>query len=834
MEQNRAIKYWQVLNEVSTRLQKAVHSETAVYETFSAEIIKHGLHGTVNWLDETGENLIIHKVVLPDVSNPLFHHVPQFLINNLAGYQFPLDKLPPCREATDTQAPVFIADNTAYMKNILPAPLRRFVAEIAKRFANMPAIFAPLYEAGTVTGVLYLAGKDLIETDMTAVQALASHLSIALENATLFQSLTESESRFRILAENVPGVIFLCQNDARFTMLYLNNEVENLTGYPKEMFLNDEISFVDLYHPDDADDVVIEDPDTLAKVGTFHHIYRIKHRNGEWRWVEEFGSGVYDDADHLLFLEGVISDITERKLSEKKMLELAENLETQKRFLDAIIETTPEEFIVQNESGVYLYASLGILRLWNMTLDELVGKSWRDVPIPERVGEMGERQQAQIFATGQPITQEISYDVPSGKIVVEYVVSPVFADDGKVLYTVTTIRDITQRKKEAEAMYHTQKMESLGLLAGGVAHDFNNLLVAMLTQTAIAERKLPSDSAAIPHIQKAVTAAESAGNLTRQLLAYSGRGQFILEQININQLIRDNVDLLEVIIPKNVTLQLSLWPNLPTIEADIGQIQQVVMNLIMNAAEAIGEDKSGVVELSTAKFTLFADDILVWRAYNESLQEGAFVTLRVYDNGIGLNPKALNKIFDPFYTTKFTGRGLGLAAVSGIVRGHNGSLRVMSEEGKGTTFELIFPIAKNQQVKDDFAMDTQLQNSNKCVLVIDDEEGVREAVTDILAMEDILVITAVNGTAGIALYQEQQENINVVLLDISMPGLSGEDTLKELLRINPEVKVILSSGYSDIDIVKRNADNKNINFLQKPYNLLQLLQEIGKYFQNEA
>ena len=834
MEQNRAIKYWQVLNEVSTRLQKAAHSETAVYHTFSAEILKHRLHGTINWLDEAGENLIIHEVVLPDISIPLFHHVPQFLTNTLGGYKFSIDKIPPCCEAISTQNSVFIGDNTEYMKNILPAPLRRFVSEIAKRFANMPAIFAPLYESGKPTGVLYLAGKDLIETDITAVQALANHLSVALENAKLFQTVIESESRFRILAENVPGVIFLCENDARFTMLYLNNEIETLTGYPKEMFLNDEISFIDLYHPDDAVDIIVEDPDTLAKVGSFHHIYRIRHRSGVWRWVEEFGSGVYDDADQLLFLEGVITDITERKLSEQKMQMLAADLEAQKRFLDAIIETTPEEFIVQDEKGVYLYASLGILRLWDMRLDDLIGKSWRDVPIPQHVGEMGERQQAQIFATGQPITQEISYDVPSGKIYVEYVVSPVFADDGSILYTVTTIRDITQRKKEAEAMYHTQKMESLGLLAGGVAHDFNNLLVAMLTQTSIAERKLPSDSPAIPHIQKASTAAESASNLTRQLLAYSGRGQFILEQVDVNQLLRDNVDLLEVFIPKNVTLLLSLFPNLPLIEADIGQIQQVAMNLIINAAEAIGEDRLGVVELSTATLTIFADDILVWRAYNESLQEGNFVSLSVYDNGIGLNPETLNKIFDPFYTTKFTGRGLGLAAVSGIVRGHHGSLRVMSEEGKGTTFELIFPIAKNQQVKDDFAMNMQLQNSNKCVLVIDDEEGVREAVTDILAMEDIPVITAVNGVAGIERYKEEQERINVVLLDISMPGLSGEDTLKELLNINPQVKVILSSGYSDVDIVKRNADNKNINFLQKPYNLLQLIQEIGKYFQNET
>lgn len=832
MDQDRAVKYWQVLNEVSTRLQQAVHSETAVYETFSTELAKHGLYGSVNWLSETNETLFVGAVVLPQSFYSMFKRSPQLIERVLAEHQFALEAIPPCRNAIRSQTTIYMPNNSVLIQNVLPKRLQRLFADISKYYANRPAIFAPLYEAGKPAGVLYLTSRDLIESDVTAVQALANHLSVALENARLFQTVTESESRFRILAENVPGVIFLCQNDARFTMLYLNNEVETLTGYPKEMFLNDEISFVDLYHPDDADGIIIEDPDTLAKVGAFHHIYRIKHRNGEWRWVEEFGSGVYDEFDQLLFLEGVISDITERKMAEQKMEALAADLEAQKHFLDAIIETTPEEFVVQDEQGVLLYASLGILRLWNMTLDELIGKTWHDVPIPQAVGEMGDKQRKKIYLTRESISQELSYDTPAGQVDVEYIVSPVFAKDGRILYTVTTIRDITQRKKEAEAMYHTQKMESLGILAGGIAHDFNNLLVSMLAQTSIAEKKLPPDSPVVPHIQKAAKAAESASNLTRQLLAYSGRGQFVLDLVDLNQLIQNNADLLEVIVPEDVTIKLSLTPNLPKIEADIGQMQQVVMNLIINAAEAIN-DKTGCVEIITAPITLSGDDILMWRAYNENIKEGLFVTLSVRDDGVGLDTEKLKKIFDPFFTTKFTGRGLGLAAVSGIVRGHRGSLRVISEEGTGTTFELIFPIAKNQQVKDDFAMNMHLQNSKKCVLVIDDEEGVRDAITDILAMEDIEVITAVNGTIGIQLYQKQQANINLVLLDLSMPGLSGEETLKELFNINPHVKVILSSGYSDADIVNRMTDNENVEFLQKPYNLAKLLQEVGKHFQDE-
>lgn len=345
------------------------------------------------------------------------------------------------------------------------------------------------------------------------------------------------------------------------------------------------------------------------------------------------------------------------------------------------------------------------------------------------------------------------------------------------------IHDITERLKTEEAMRRTQKLESLGVLAGGIAHDFNNLLVAIMAQTSLALAKLPLGSEAFPHIDKAVKAAEHAADLTRQMLAYSGRGQFERKAIDLNRLLEENLHLFQVGIPKNVDLVSQFTKPLPLIEGDQGQMQQVVMNLILNAAEAVDSqrERPGWVLVKTGIETLVEDDGRFQQFTGSSLSPGCYVTLEVQDNGCGMDDKTMARIFDPFFTTKFTGRGLGLAAVQGIVRGHRAGLHVASEAGQGTTFTLLFPISPDQPV-DQPATDNngRIPHKEGCVLVIDDETAVRDAVSDILSLEDIKTIIAANGTEGIARYQEHQKDIQLIILDLSMPGLSGEETYAQL------------------------------------------------------
>ncbi|HFQ94345.1 MAG TPA: response regulator, partial [Anaerolineae bacterium] len=368
-----------------------------------------------------------------------------------------------------------------------------------------------------------------------------------------------------------------------------------------------------------------------------------------------------------------------------------------------------------------------------------------------------------------------------------------------------------------------------GVLAGGVAHDFNNLLVAMLGQTSLALAKMRAESPARRHVEKAVKAAERAADLTQKMLAYSGRGHFEVRPLNLNALIEENLHLFEVSIPKNVSLRSELADDLPLIEADAGQMQQVVMNLIVNGAEAIGEHPGRVLVVTGVEEVGEADGRIPQYTAAQ-LAPGRYVTLEVHDNGSGMDAETKARIFDPFFSTKQTGHGLGLAAVSGIMRGHKGGIRVYSEVGQGTTFKLLFPVsqAAPADVEGDTAVSPD-EHPAGLILVIDDEAPVREAVTDILEMENIQVLTAANGAEGVAMYQKHMADIDLVILDLSMPDINGEETFYRLRRLNPDVKVLLSSGFNQIEATRHFSGKGLAGFMQKPYNAARLLEEVKAY-----
>ncbi|MEM7113258.1 MAG: CHASE domain-containing protein [Chloroflexota bacterium] len=380
-----------------------------------------------------------------------------------------------------------------------------------------------------------------------------------------------------------------------------------------------------------------------------------------------------------------------------------------------------------------------------------------------------------------------------------------------------SIIDITERERTKKAMEQAQKLESLGVLAGGVAHDFNNLLVAMLGHTSLAMMRLSPTNPAYDHIAQAVKAAERAADLTQQMLAYSGRGHFRMQPMNLNLLIEENLHLFTSAISKNITLEQRLAYALPRVDADLGQMQQVIMNLILNGADAIGS-KQGVVRITTDLCTLDEPSQAFSQQLN-MLEPGTYIRLEVQDNGAGMDEQTLSRIFDPFFTTKETGRGLGLAAVQGIVRGHKGGLSVTSRPGEGTIFSLLLPVSKSE-IDDDFLLPLPEQVSvpeDSLVLVIDDEAAVRNIVTDILEMAGIHTMVAANGESGIALYEQHQDEIDLVLLDLSMPGINGHETFVRLQRIDPDVNVVLSSGYDETDATVQFVGHGLSGFIQKPY-----------------
>ncbi len=391
------------------------------------------------------------------------------------------------------------------------------------------------------------------------------------------------------------------------------------------------------------------------------------------------------------------------------------------------------------------------------------------------------------------------------------------------------VRDVTERKRSAEErqrlteqMRHVQKLESLGVLAGGIAHDFNNLLMVILGNADLALLDLAPASAAVGSIEEIKSASLKASDLCNQMLAYSGKGRFIVRAVDLNELIIDMGHLLQISISKKAYLKYDLARELPSVNADINQLRQVLMNLITNASEASGE-QGGVITLASG--VIDADrDYLSATFLDDGLPPGRYVCLEVSDTGCGMDDETMARIFDPFFSAKFAGRGLGMAAVLGIVRGHGGAIKIYSEVGKGTTFKILLP-ESGSRVESLAGRAPTLKpewQGEGVVLVADDEPAVREVVEAMLAKLGFETVSAVDGAAAVEIFKKQRNEIVLVLLDMTMPRLSGEEAFCELRRIKQDVKVILCSGYNEQEATSRFTGKGLAGFLQKPYEFTKL------------
>jgi PAS domain S-box-containing protein len=384
--------------------------------------------------------------------------------------------------------------------------------------------------------------------------------------------------------------------------------------------------------------------------------------------------------------------------------------------------------------------------------------------------------------------------------------------------------DITERLRIEEQLRHTQKLESLGVLAGGVAHDFNNLLTGILGNASLALDHMGPSNPNRGLIEAAMKAAERAAELTRQLLAYAGKGRFVMRTIDLSELVREISGLVRTSLPKRAQLRLQLAAKLPGIDADPGQIQQIVMNLVINAAEAIVEP-GGTVLVQTAVQEVDQPYIGTMSSAGELLRPGRYVALEVHDTGTGMDEETLSKIFDPFFSTKFAGRGLGLSAVLGIVRAHKGALKVYSKPGQGTTFKILFPASAAAVAAAPATGSGDLHGAGT-VLIVDDEEIVRATARHTLLRYGYRSIPANDGPAALEVYKANPDKVALVLLDLTMPVMSGEETLRHLQLIDPKVKVLLTSGYNEVEAVQRFAGKGLAGFIQKPYTATALAQKV--------
>jgi two-component system cell cycle sensor histidine kinase/response regulator CckA len=406
-----------------------------------------------------------------------------------------------------------------------------------------------------------------------------------------------------------------------------------------------------------------------------------------------------------------------------------------------------------------------------------------------------------------------------------------FETGGESLYSII-VRDVTKRLRAEEErreiqrkMQESQRLESLGVLAGGVAHDFNNLLTGILGNASLGRRSIRSYSPAQQYFQQIEQAATRAAELCQQMLAYSGKGHFMVMPLDFSSLVRDSAELLRASVSKKATLILDLPELLPPVMADMEQIRQLILNLVMNASESFGNG-DGQIRISTGVLEACAQQ-LKGAVTSPSLAEGRYVWLEVQDSGCGISEETIEKIFDPFYSTKFTGRGLGLAAVHGIVRGHKGVLQVRSIVGKGSAFRFLLPAT--DETVEECAPEFKLTPEWRCsgpVLVVDDEETVRFVTSQMLELLGFDVVTAHDGTHALELFREDPDKWVFVLLDLTMPRLDGVDTHREIQRIRPDLRILIMSGFSEHEAVGRFFGARVAGFIHKPFRTATLLEKV--------
>jgi two-component system cell cycle sensor histidine kinase/response regulator CckA len=405
------------------------------------------------------------------------------------------------------------------------------------------------------------------------------------------------------------------------------------------------------------------------------------------------------------------------------------------------------------------------------------------------------------------------------------------SSDEQVRYLSVT-RDITEerrleeeRRQLEEHLQWTQKLESLGVMAGGIAHDFNNLLTPILGDATLALMDLPAGSPSRTRLERIQKAAQRAAALTTQMLAYSGERPLVSDPIDLSSLVRDTAALFESAVAGRASINFNLSKTLPTVDGDAGQLTQVALNLCTNAAEAVAEGHGSLI-VRTGALELENDLSLL----GETLEAGCYALLEVADNGAGMDEATRSRIFDPFYSTKFTGRGLGLASTLGIVRGHGGSIEVDSELGRGTRIRVLLPASKRtSETVENPRSHSRTCSTSGTILIVDDDEGVRELTAETLRRAGFDVLCAVDGREGIEVFRERADEIRAVLLDRTMPVTGGEEAFAEMRAIRKDARIILVSGYSKERAQKHFSSGDLAGFLQKPFlpaALLDLLRSV--------
>jgi PAS domain S-box-containing protein len=636
------------------------------------------------------------------------------------------------------------------------------------------------------------------------------------------EALRQSERMYRGIGESIDYGVWVCDPDGRTT--YASESFLKLVGLTQEQCSN--FGWGAVLHPDDAERTIAAWKECVRTEGRWDIEHRFRGVDGKWHPILARGVPVRDERGQITCWAGINLDIGALKQIEDS-LRVSESRERARAVeLEALMDAAPAAiFVAHDRACSSMTGNRAAYDLLRMPPGCNLSKSPPDGEQPAKFRLMkdgieippSELPVRMAASTGQPLRDsEVELVFEDGATVnMLGDAVPMLDDQGHSRGAVGVFVDITGRKRAEARLREAQKLESLGLLAGGVAHDFNNLLVGVIGNASLAQEMLPPDHPAAELLDGVIKTGQQAAHLTRQMLAYSGKGKFLVEALNLSALIPEMAGLVRPSISKKIALHLDLEEDLPSVEADRGQLQQVFMNLALNAAEAIGSHE-GLITVRTGVQDV-DDRYTRLRPEAAALATGKYVCLEVRDTGSGMDDATRARIFDPFFSTKFTGRGLGLAAVAGILRGHKGAILVSSAPGQGSCFTVLFPAAARAAEERPAAAGMAAVRGSGVVLVVDDEKLVREMVKKALERYGYTVLLADGGLAAIDLLKRHPADVALVVLDLSMPRMSGEEALPELRKIRPEVKVLVSSGYSESETMTMFKGQRVSGFIQKPY-----------------
>jgi len=547
--------------------------------------------------------------------------------------------------------------------------------------------------------------------------------------------------------------------------------------------------------------------------------------------AEIIATPILDEHGEVVQIIESTRDVSDRKTAAQVLKQSEERYRTFFENNEVVI------LLVDPETGRIEFANHAASKFYGYSREQLVGMHIRRInvlPAEEIAERMAEaRAQDQNYSIFQ-------HRLADGTLKdVEVYQSKILLQDRDVFsIIVVDISDRLKMQHEKEALekqvLHVQKLESLGLLAGGIAHDFNNLLTGILGNADLALADLSHLSPIRDNILDIEKAARSAADLAKQMLAYSGKGRFVIEILHLGELVEEMAHILEASISKRAKLKIETGTALPGIKGDATQIRQIIMNLITNASESL-QDQDGMITLTTGVMDCDLDYLnqgleTARLLQDDPLPEGPYVFMEVADTGCGMDQAILAKLFDPFFTTKFTGRGLGMAAVLGIIRGHQAAIKIYTEVGRGTTFKVLFPAVDTGHMVTRSEQTSEIEGAelsgDGTVLIVDDEVAVRDVGSRMLKRWGYAVLTASDGQEALEIYQQRFSEIVCVLLDLTMPRMDGEETFRELRRISQNVRVILCSGYNEQEATQHFIGKGLAGFLKKPYTMTKLKQKI--------